>query len=91
MTENINYSNEGLMKLFILHGQCNQIIARTCRKFNKMHPELTPTNKRKFVRFPVILKDFFLNIVHKLLTLVFFFFFFFFCNRISKKNFGFVC
>ena len=50
MTENINYSNEVLMKIFILHGQCDQIIARTCRKFNKMYPELTPMNKKKFVR-----------------------------------------
>ena len=46
----MNYSNEVLMKLFILHGQCDQIIARTCRKFNQMYPELTPINERKFVR-----------------------------------------
>ena len=62
MTENINYSNEVLMKLFILHGQCDQIIAKTCRKFNKMYPELTPMNKSKFlsfVSFSGILEDFF--------------------------------
>ena len=45
-----DYSNEVLMKLFILNGQCNQIIARTCRKFNQMYPELTPMNERKLVR-----------------------------------------
>ena len=47
--EGNNYANEDLMKLFILHGQCDQIIARTCRKFNKMFPDLQPMNKRKFV------------------------------------------
>ena len=48
--ERNNYSNEDLMKLFILHGQCDQIIAKTCRKFNEMFPDLQPMNKRKFVR-----------------------------------------
>ena len=48
--EGNNYSNEVLMNLFILHGQCDQIIARTCRKFNEMYPDLQPMNKRKFGR-----------------------------------------
>lgn len=48
--EGNNYSNEILMKLFILHGQCNQIIARTCRRFNEMFPDQQLINERKFVR-----------------------------------------
>jgi hypothetical protein len=45
-----NYSNEVLMNLFIIHGQCDKIVARTCRKFNEMYPNLQPMDKRKFVR-----------------------------------------
>ncbi|MVN24212.1 hypothetical protein GO639_03360 [Staphylococcus aureus] len=50
MNANIDYSNEVIIILFIIHGQCDRIIARTCRKFNQMYPELTPMNERKFVR-----------------------------------------
>lgn len=62
--ERNNYSNGVLMNLFILHGQCNQIIARTCRRFNEMFPDEQPTNKRKFVR----LQNNFINYGSKLKT-----------------------
>lgn len=48
--EGNSYAHDVLMKLFILHGQCNQNIARTCRKFNEIYPHLQPLNERKFVR-----------------------------------------
>ena len=62
--EGNNYSNEDLMKLFILHGQCDKIIAKTCRKFNEMFPDLQSMNKRKFVR----LQNNFINYGSKLKT-----------------------
>lgn len=49
MAEN-RYSNEVIMNLFILHGQCAKIVSRTCRKFNNMYPNLPQMNIKKFLR-----------------------------------------
>lgn len=49
MAEN-NYSNTVLMNLFIIHGKCDEIISRTCRRFNEMYPYLPPMNQKKFRR-----------------------------------------
>lgn len=49
MAEN-TYTNAVLMDLFIIHGQCNKIISRTCRKFNEKYPNLPQINNRKFIR-----------------------------------------
>lgn len=50
MEENNNYSNTVLMNLFVLHGQCDKIISRTCRRFNEMYPNLPSMNNKKFKR-----------------------------------------
>lgn len=47
MDEN-NYTNEIIMNLFIIYGQCDKNISRTCRKFNATHPNLQPTHNTKF-------------------------------------------
>lgn len=39
-----------LTLLFILHGQCQQITARTFRRLNKMFPDLPQMTKWNFVR-----------------------------------------
>ncbi|HLJ31149.1 MAG TPA: transposase [Candidatus Babeliales bacterium] len=44
------YTNAVLMNLFILFGQCDRIITRTCRNFNEMYPNLPPMNLKKFIR-----------------------------------------
>lgn len=58
MAENNRYSNTVLMNLFIIHGQCDKIIGRTCRKFNEMYPELPQMNIRKFKRIQNNFRDF---------------------------------
>lgn len=45
------YSNEELFNLFCIHGECNKIVSRTCRKFNGMYPHLPPMTEKKFRRY----------------------------------------
>lgn len=45
-----SYTNEEILKLFYIHGECNRIINRTCRTFNDHYPDLVPMNKKKFNR-----------------------------------------
>lgn len=49
MAEN-NYSNQDIMNLFIIFGQCDKIISRTCRKFNETYRNLPRMNPKKLRR-----------------------------------------
>ena len=49
--ENNSYSNADILNLFDIHGQCQRIVSRTCRRFNALFPNLPPMNPRKFLRF----------------------------------------
>ena len=59
MEEN-NYLNTNtvLMNLFVLHGQCDKIISRTCRRFNEMYPNLPSMDNKKFRRIVNNFKNF---------------------------------
>lgn len=49
--ENIEeYTNQDILNLFYIHGECNQIKSRTCRMFNERYPHLPPMNRQKFDR-----------------------------------------
>ena len=43
-----NYSNNDILNLFHIHGECNKIVQRTCRTFNTRYPHLPRINERKF-------------------------------------------
>lgn len=45
-----NYSKSDILNLFYIHGECNKIISRTCRRFNEVYPNLPAMNERKFRR-----------------------------------------
>jgi hypothetical protein len=45
-----NYTNEDILNLFFIHGECNRIIQRTCRTFNERYPHLQPMTSKKFSR-----------------------------------------
>ena len=47
---NNNYSNTDILNLFYIHGECQKIISRTCRRFNTLYPNLPPINEKKFRR-----------------------------------------
>jgi len=44
------YSNEDILNLFIIHGECNRILLRTCITFNERYPLLPPMTAKKFRR-----------------------------------------
>ncbi|CAH1113138.1 unnamed protein product [Psylliodes chrysocephalus] len=49
--ENIEeYTNQDILNLFYIHGECNRIKSRTCRMFNERYPHLPPMNRQKFDR-----------------------------------------
>lgn len=58
MEDQNSYSNAVIMNLFILHGQCDKIIGRTCRKFNEIYPDLPKMNIKKFIRIQNNFRDF---------------------------------
>lgn len=45
-----NYPNEVVLDLFIIHGMCQKVIARTIRKFNLKYPNLPMMTRGKFSR-----------------------------------------
>ena len=49
--ENNSYSNADILNLFYIHGECQRIVKRTCRRFDALFPNLPPMNPRKFLRF----------------------------------------
>lgn len=44
------YSNEVNFDLFVIHGNCQKTVARTCHEFNVKYPNLPRMNKQKFSR-----------------------------------------
>lgn len=50
MENNGEYSNRDILNLFYIHGECNRITERTCRRFNETYPHLPIMNKAKFKR-----------------------------------------
>lgn len=44
-----NYSNQDILNLFYLHGECGKITERTCRLFNERYPN-KPTMTRKIFK-----------------------------------------
>lgn len=49
--ENANeYSSLDILNLFYIHGECNKITSRTCRRFNELYPHLPPMYEKKFKR-----------------------------------------
>lgn len=44
------YSNNDILNLFYIHGECSKVVDRTVRTFNERFPHLPPMNKTKFKR-----------------------------------------
>lgn len=44
------YTNQDILNLFYIHGECNRIKSRTCRTFNERYPHLRSMNRQKFDR-----------------------------------------
>lgn len=53
-----SYSNEQILNLFFIHGECNKIISRTCRKFNELYPDSSGMNEKKFNRIKINFKNY---------------------------------
>lgn len=45
------YTNEEILNLFYIHGECDRVVARTCRLFNERYPELPPMSEKIFRRY----------------------------------------
>lgn len=45
-----HYTNNDILNLFYIHGECQRIIERTCRTFNERYPHLPSINSKKFKR-----------------------------------------
>ncbi|KAL3266690.1 hypothetical protein HHI36_010852 [Cryptolaemus montrouzieri] len=43
-----DYSNEDMLNLFLIHGECQKLLDRTCWQFNNQFPNLAPMSKTKF-------------------------------------------
>jgi ribosomal protein S24E len=39
MPGRLNYTNEDYLNLFIIYGECNKVISRTCDTFSMRYPE----------------------------------------------------
>lgn len=44
----IPYSNEDVLNLFSIYGECQKVVSRTCRTFNERYPHLPPITNKKF-------------------------------------------
>lgn len=45
-----NYSNMEIFDLFVIHGECNRVVDRTCRQFNQKYRNLPQMTRRTFRR-----------------------------------------
>lgn len=44
----MSYTNEQILDLYIIHGECQRIIERTCRTFNNRYPHVSRMTGKKF-------------------------------------------
>lgn len=54
----LNYSGEQIFQLLCIHGECQNIVSRTCRTFNGRFPQLPKMTAKKFLK---IKNNFFQN------------------------------
>lgn len=54
--DRLGYPNDVVMDLFIMHGECNRITARTCRMFNERYPELPVSTAKRFSKLQLLFR-----------------------------------
>lgn len=59
------YHSSAIMHLFIMHGESNKIISRTCLKFNEQYPELPCMTRKKFRKLQSLFSNGDLNEMHR--------------------------